>query len=226
MIFGITKNTRQYNWQYLYYFELAFFLASDAQRTLIKYQENKISEISKELTNKIQTELHNIESHSNLVNFNPNIIIDERLNSALFMHHRYSSCVGIFSMFESNLKTICQEIIKQKKTTRKLEQFFSKKDGYLQCYWKFLNATYKFSDKKILDDFRYIKKRKNIRNCITHNNGTANNKQVSEFKKIDYISIIEKTNQIIIVKELFLYELIDKIDLFFKVLLMEIDKSE
>lgn len=221
MSFGITKNTKTYNWQYLYYFELELFLASDSLKTLIQYQEEKLNEITKELNKKI--ELNYIDSKFNISN--PNIILDERLNSALFIYHRYSSLVGIFSMFESNLKTICEELIKQKKTSKKLKEFYSKEEGYLQNYWDFLNAVYEFRNSKLSQSFDLIKKRKILRNIITHNNGFAKKNQISEIQNMEYIKITE-SNQVIIYRHLFLVNLINDIDLFFRILLTEINELE
>lgn len=222
MSFGITKNTKIYNWQYLYYFELELFLASDSLKTLIQYQEEKLNEITKELTEKI--ELNNIDSKFDISN--PNLILDERLNSALFIYHRYSSLVGIFSMFESNLKTICEELIKQEKTSKKLKDFYSKKDGYLQSYWDFLNAVYKFRNPKLSKSFDFIKKRKILRNIITHNNGIAQKNQIIEIQNMEYINIITESKQVIIYRHHFLVNLIDNIDTFFKILLTEINELE
>ncbi|MGJ8762275.1 MAG: hypothetical protein ACSHXA_17165 [Polaribacter sp.] len=218
MIFGITENTKKYKWDYLYNFELELFLASDSVKNLIQYQEDKLNEITEKLTKKNGNELNELN--------NPNVILDERLNTTLYIYHRYSSLVGVFSLLESYLKTICEELIKQRKTKKKIKNFYSKKEGYLQNYWDFLNAVYKLKDDKLLENFKSIKKKKTLRNIIVHNNGIAKKNQISNIQNMEFIKIIEEKNQVIICENNFLFNLINEINLFFRILLTEINEVE
>lgn len=221
MSFGITKNTKQYKWQYLYYADLELFLALDAVRTLAQNQEDKLNEVTKDLKQKIEIELV-----FNSSNYNSNMILDERLNSALYIHHRYSSFIGIFSMFESNLKTLCVELINQQKTSMRMNQYYSKEKGYLESYWGFLNGIYSFCNIRLLESFEYLNNHRIIRNIIVHNNGIAKSNEVIKIQNLNYISITKESNQIIINNRLFLFNVIDEIEFFYKLLLVEIDKAQ
>ena len=93
-------------------------------------------------------------------------------------------------------------------------------------YWYYLEKVYEIENKSIEPFFTPIKQQKIIRNVIAHQDGIIREEQIKKVNLVDGIKIREigERRQIDLGENLYVIYLLNKIEAFFKEVLLLIDK--
>jgi len=150
--------------------------------------------------------------------FEEHLIDRELVIKNLKIKKRYSSCLLIFSVFESILKEFCEEIERNNEFTIKIKDLRRSDD--LTLYKNYLTKVYQINFESLNPSFTKIKHQKIVRNRISHRNGKAT---TNEIQIVDGLELMN--DKIIITSKSYFIYLINLIDDFFKKLLIEIDKK-
>lgn len=227
-MFGI-KNLYLYKWKELYFQEFEIEIAIEAIRNSIDYQDNYWSEIKEKFDETIKNDVtfNSLEdgyqsSYYGQFYSRENDVLDEIKKQQLS-----SSCLLIYSFFESRLNTICQLIEDDNSFEEKLSKIKKKgNDGYIKKYCKYLISVYGIKAYEVQPYIDSIDKYKTVRNCIAHNDGILKPNQKDELGLIDGVSIREFEDSFFleIVDKVFLINIIDSMSSFYKNILKSIDK--
>ena len=212
-----------FNWDVLYAIEHQNEIASSALYKIIENQEKAYSANNNELNRKID----NDQYLSSLAEDFQGSYFISRYQSELYsieevkLFQRYSTLLLLFLYFEGKLKAICELIRKE----HSLVSVKKSKLGHIETYWDYLTNIYKI-DTSIRSHLNPITEQIFVRNKIAHQNGIFSEGQRSNFITTTGISL-EKHDieyKIMITDTIYLTDIIQKMDLFLKHLLLEVDK--
>jgi hypothetical protein len=213
------------NWDILHSIEYQNEIAFEAFYKIIENQEKAYSINNNELKGKIEGDQYynalpnDYQGSYFMQNYESEIHAIEEVKP----FQRYSTCLSIFSFFEGKLKTICELIEKENSYKIKIKDL----KGYdsILVYYNYLTKVYEI-ETGIEPYLNSIKDQRFVRNKIAHENGFFQEDELKKFKPTLGV-VKEKYNneyQIIITDTIYFTDLIQKMDLFLKRLLLDVDK--
>lgn len=207
-------------WMALELFETNLFNQYEAIRLLHDNQESSLKKTIEEINNKISKDsFMKSEENEELWSHYDEVYHDtDARNFHLQSTQRFSMVVTIFSFLESQLKHLTNII----KNEFRFDVSASDLKGTdLGKYWKYLKKVYKIKNSTITDKYSYINDQKIIRNIIVHKGGFFPKEQLEDVEKFKFIKIVKNkdTYEIILDNTEYIGQLLDDVELFFKILL-------
>lgn len=208
---------RIFNNEYLYVLEYQIKLQIDALKELVKDDEKSVKQVKENFNQFIKGARFKDVEAQHKDTFEEHLIDRELITQRLVEQKRYSTCLMVFSIFESLIKEVCSEI--EQNHQSKIKHYDLKGNDDLSRYKKYLTKVIELDFRKIESSFTKIKQQKIVRNKIAHNNGIIENPN-----KIQIIQGIGIHNKRIIINDKSFFDfLIEAIEDFFERLLIEID---
>src|SRR5690606_5256063 len=225
MKFDLSK-IYEFNWGELYYTELENELGIDAFRKLNTNQEQSLLQTRQDFKKMIKEDetLNSLEPEHQGSYYSQIFEREEWTIKELQRQQRYAIVLSIFSFFEGRMKHICDLIESRFEFKIKLSDLNNNED--LMRYWNYLEKVYEIENKSLETFFTPIKQQKIIRNVIAHQDGIIREGQIKKVKMVDGINIREigEKRQIDLGENLYVIYLLNKIEAFFKEVLLLIDK--
>jgi len=208
---------RVFSNEYFYVLEYQIKLQIDALKELVKDDESSVKQIKENFNRFIKDAKFKDVEVQHKDTFEEHLIDRELITQRLIKQKRYSTCLMIFSIFESLIKEVCIEIGQNHQS--KIQHHDLKGNDDLSRYKKYLTNVIGLDFRKIESSFTKIKQQKIIRNYIAHNNGIIENPN-----KIQIIQGIAINNKQIIINDKSFFDfLLEAIEDFFEKLLIEMD---
>jgi hypothetical protein len=207
-------------WSEIYWIEYEINNSIYALRKMITFQDESFESISKDLTNKIlKLEFENQNMNkADLESYRSHIFgLDEQILIDLKRIQDFNKIISIYSMTESKLKSTSIKIEAEFNTNFDL----SKSNSVFLKNWKFFRC---FLEEKIVLVEKYftpIINQIEIRNIINHQDGIATSTQYKGLSDIKGITFVKSKDMyyITLIDEIFINNLLDKIEIFFEALL-------
>lgn len=223
MEFGITEATKSYKWTYLYYFEIESESSLESSKNLFLDQELKLKSTRDILNKKIKIGLKNVNQEYIGSFYLSHYYFEEKIFNSMLKNHRNFFLLGLFATIESQIKSLCEEVIKRYDNKSGGEKI-NLKNGYFKGYFSFLRNTFEIKNTAILENYKFISDRIFIRNAIAHRNGILKHNELDKIKTIKHINYNEQTDELNIESKEFIIELIKRSLLLFKLITIEVDK--
>lgn len=224
MKFGIPN--KPLKWEQLYAIDFEIEIASSALTELNINQEKSLRVTKKIFDDFVENNRQAVESlpeeeqgsfYSHLHYYDAMMISDlQRLQ-------RYSIIIIIFSVFESRLLSLCQEINKEFPEQPKLSEINEKED--LKKYWLYLTKAFCIDSTELQPLFQRFKQQKFLRNIITHHNGILSGKDKNKINITPGINLKSFGDEFIIEihENVYVEYLLKYLKLFFRELTNKVD---
>lgn len=224
MEFGINESTKSFKWTYLYYFEIEFKSNLESSKNLFLNQESKLKSIQDVLNKKIEVGLNNVNQEYIGSFYLSHYYFEEKIMNSMLKNHRNFFLLGLFATIESQMKSLCEEVIKRNESISSGKRINSK-NGYFKTYFNFLRNTFEIKNSSILENYKFISDRIFIRNAIAHRNGKLKQNELNKIETIVHINYNEQTDELNIESKEFIIELIRRSLLFFIMITIEVDEK-
>jgi len=148
---------------------------------------------------------------------------DEMIIREILRQQRYALCLSIFSFFEGRLKALCTVIENKFNFKLKVEDLNGNED--LLRYWNYLAKVFEVEVGPLEKYYTPIRNQKIVRNLIAHQNGIPRPEQVKKINIVRGIALKAsgEVHQIIIHDPIYILDLLDRMELFLKELLLAVD---
>lgn len=215
-----------FSWGVLWQEKFEIEMGIDAMKMLIVNQEKTWEEVRSKFDEYIENDsfFNSLEEEHQGSYYSQFFQMEEQTIDELKRYQRNAVCMFVFSFFEGKLKTICEKIEESNHFKIKIQDLAG--NDHILKYWNYLIKIYEIDEEKVEPYLTPIKQQKIVRNIIAHQEGYLNEAQNKKLKLIAGLTVNDYGNiyQIEIDSIDFLMNLIDKINEFYKALLLAIDK--
>lgn len=222
-----TAHIKVLNWPDLYYIEMETEVGLNALQKLCLNQEAALASAVKGFENylAIDPTYSSLESPEYKASYRHQMFErEEMILDELRKQQRYSMCLSIYSFFEGRLREVCNLIEVEFAFKIKLGDLNS--SDHLMQYHSYLSKVYEANLSSAEPYFTPIKISKGVRNLIAHHSGWTNNNKLAESieKRIGFTQQkFGNSFQVVITSHRYILYLIEKMELYFKELLIIVD---
>lgn len=216
---GLKKHI-EFRWEQLYWLEFEIRRTFDVFLKINRNQENFLEELEKILKKSIGTSKKEcvdftVEEQSQYLNHL--YFYSESTIEQLQKLQRYSLIVSVFSFFESKLSDLCKNIESKFQFSIKLNDL-NKTNGDISKYWFYLKKVVEIESKSVEPFFTIINQQRKIRNIIVHQDGFIDKEKTTRLTLIEGCEIqnIDNLSFIIIEQDIYVENILEKMDQFFK----------
>jgi len=216
-------NIYLFTWEDLYPTEVWNELGIEAFRKLCANQEGSLKTTEREFRELVSEELAGLAKEDQRSYYMQNLQRDDIMIKELLRLQRYSLCQSIFSFFEGRMKTVCEQI--EERFNLKIPKKNKNGQGDLDRLWKFLLDFFELDNHPLEAAFIEINRQKLTRNIIAHQDGVVRAAQENDIVLMPGLELHRYGAfcQLVITDTAYVTGLLDKIYIFLKLLLLDID---
>lgn len=213
-----------FNWDNLYYIELENEVGIESFKKLCDNQEASLMTTEQEFKELVTGEMKKLHPDDQSSYYMQIFERDEMIIKEILRQQRYALCLSIFSFFEGRLKALCTLIENKFNFKLKVGDLNGNED--LLRYWNYLEKVFEVEVGPLEKYYTPIRHQKAVRNLIAHQNGIPRPEQAKKINIVKGLALqaLGEFQQIVIHDPIYIMDLLDRMELFLKELLLVVDE--